>query len=168
MNDPHFVRGVQRIDDLPGDVKHHRQREAATGGAPQPFLERLTIDQLHHERQHAVLFLEAVDRGDVWMVEGREDSRLPLEPRHALRVCHEGRWQRLQGDVPAQNHIVRPIHLPHPAGAERAVNLVRTDPAAGLEGHRLPAAFADDAERLPWFEREARTMDDMLPDDSPY
>jgi len=147
MNDPHFVRGVQRIDDLPGDVKHHRQREAATGGAPQPFLERLTIDQLHHERQHAVLFLEAVDRGDVWMVEGREDSRLPLEPRHALRVCHEGRWQRLQGDVPAQNHIVGPIHLPHPAGAERRDDFIGAETCASGQGHALASGTTDSYRR---------------------
>ena len=102
----------------------------------QVFVERVALHQLHHQRQHAVLLLEAEERGDVGMVERGEDARLALEPRHALRVGDERLGQRLQSDVAAQVRIMRPVDLTHAAGAQRAADLVGTDAAAGLQGHR--------------------------------
>ncbi len=103
--------------------------------APQALIERLALDELHHQRQDAVLPLEAVDRGDVWMVERREDPCLALEAGDAIGVRDKRGRQCLQGDVAAQANVVRPIHFTHAACAEQISHLVRTDPSAGLKRH---------------------------------
>ena len=91
MDDAFLVRGVDGADDLAGKMQRRRQREAAArhGRAAQPLVERLAFDQLHHQRDDAVLSLEPVNGGDVGMVQRGEQSRLALETRDALRVCDE-------------------------------------------------------------------------------
>ena len=56
--------------------------------------ERLPLDQLEHERAYAAsgfsrAILKAIDGGDVWVVQGCQDARLPLEARYTVRVGHE-------------------------------------------------------------------------------
>ena len=48
--------------------------------------ERRSFDELHHERAETVADFEAVNRRDVRMVQRRQKTRLPLEPRNALGV----------------------------------------------------------------------------------
>ena len=57
------------------------------------------VDQLEHQRGHAVGLLETIDRGDVRMVERGEDLRLALEPGEAIGVVRERAGQDFQRDV---------------------------------------------------------------------
>ena len=66
MNDPLLVRGFERLGDLP----RNRQRLDEGDGAERDAVrKRRSLDQLQHERACAVRLLEAVDGGDVRMVE---------------------------------------------------------------------------------------------------
>ena len=51
----------------------------------------LALDQFHHQRADAAGLLEAVDVGDVRMVERRERLGFALEPRQPLGVAGERR-----------------------------------------------------------------------------
>ena len=62
-----------------------RQRAARASAIGQ----RLALDQLEDQRAHAVGLLEAVDRGDVGMIERREHARLALEARQPIGVGGE-------------------------------------------------------------------------------
>ena len=74
--------------------------------------------------------LEAVDVGDVRVVEGRQQLRLALEAGEPLGILREVGGQHLDGDVAAEPGVARSIHLAHAAGAERRDDLVGAEPSA--------------------------------------
>ena len=90
----------------------------------------------------APLGLEAVDRGDVRVVELREELRLALESRQALLVLGERRGQDLDRDLALQPRVGRAVDLAHPALAELGGDLVGAEALADqggiLSGLRSP------------------------------
>ncbi|MCZ6918503.1 MAG: hypothetical protein O7I93_17140, partial [Gemmatimonadetes bacterium] len=80
---------------------------------------------------------EAVDRGDVRVVERREHFGFALEPRQALRVSSELRRQHLHRHLAFQLRVGGPIHLPHPAHADLGGDLLRADAGAGGQRHAV-------------------------------
>ena len=91
----------------------------------------LALDQFHDERADAVRFFEAVDGGDVRMVQRGEHPGFALKPREPLRVGGEGLGQDLDRDVAIELRVARAIDLAHAAGAERRQDLVRAEAGAG-------------------------------------
>ena len=63
--------------------------------------QRRALDQFHHERDRAAGFLQAVDVGDVRMVQGREDFGFALEPGQPLGIARDRRGQHLDRDLRA-------------------------------------------------------------------
>jgi hypothetical protein len=92
--------------------------------------ERRTFDQFEHQYPHATRFFEAVDGGDIGMIERREDLCLTLEAREAIRIEREGLRQDLQRDVAIQFRIARAIDLTHAAGPERRLDFIRAEASA--------------------------------------
>ena len=74
MNDPLFVRGLERLGDLLRDrqglVQRHRSARDAFG-------DRRTFNQLDHERCRRVGPLETVNGRDIGMVQRGEDFGFP-------------------------------------------------------------------------------------------
>ena len=66
MDDALLVRRVERLGDLPRDRQRLVERDRTSCDA---VGERLTLDQFHHERLHTSAVFEAVDGGDVRMVQ---------------------------------------------------------------------------------------------------
>jgi hypothetical protein len=60
---------------------------------------------------------------------------LALEPGQRVGIGRDGIGQHLDRHFAAQPRISRPIHLPHPARAERREDLVRSEPCARGECH---------------------------------
>jgi hypothetical protein len=126
VDDAALVRFFQGFRDLPrdGDRLVHGDRSAL-----QALPEVLALDQFHHQREHAVggRLLEAVDGGDVGVIQGGEDLRLAAEAGDALRVQREGRGQHLERDLAAELRVARAQHLAHAARAERRDHVVTAD-----------------------------------------
>src|SRR5262249_43820421 len=80
--------------------------------------------------------LDAEDLRHVRMVERRERARLALEPPRALFVLGEGLGQDLDRDLAAELRVLRAVHLPHRARAERSEDRVVREGLAGCERHR--------------------------------
>ena len=83
MHDSALVRELERLGDLP------RDGDGLVGGKAaliDPFVERRPFDQLEHERGRTRCLLDAVDRGDVRVVERREHLRFALEALQAVPV----------------------------------------------------------------------------------
>ena len=81
-------------------------------------------------------FFEAVDRGDVRMVERREDFGFALEAREPVGVGRERRRQDLDRDLALQLRVGRAIDLAHAAFADLRGDLVDAEARAGSEGQR--------------------------------
>ena len=97
---PLLVRGFERVGDLPGDGQ--RVGRAGNGPRATPIRQRLALDELEHERGHAVDVLEAVDRGDVRVVQRRQDLRFAFEAGEPLRIPSESNGQDLDRHLAAQ------------------------------------------------------------------
>jgi hypothetical protein len=66
MDDPLFVGRFQAF----GDLSCNQQRFGDRNGPLRKAIgQRRPLDELQHERLHSVRFLEAVDGGDVRMIE---------------------------------------------------------------------------------------------------
>ena len=131
MDDALLVGGFERFGNLAGD--RHRilggHRPARHDGG-----EVVALDELHHQRAHAARFLDAVDRGDVGVVDGRQRLRLAGEAGQAFGVAGQSFRQHLQCGVALQVRVARPIDLAHPTGPERRDDLVRPDSGTRSEG----------------------------------
>ena len=88
MDDPLLVRGFERLRDLLRDGQGFVERQ---GSARDALRQIVTFDELHHERGHAPAFFEAVDRGDVRMIQGREHFRFALKTREPIGIDRERR-----------------------------------------------------------------------------
>ncbi len=87
MNHTRFMCRLQRLRDLLGYWQGLIQRDRPLRD---PVSERGPLDQLQDERPRPLGLLDAVDGGDVGMVEAGQDLRLPLEPGQAIGVAGEG------------------------------------------------------------------------------
>src|SRR5688500_9160858 len=69
------------------------------------------------------------------MIERRKHARLALEPRQTVRIGDESGGQDLDRDITPEARVVCAINLAHPADAQQAGDLERTETAAESEGH---------------------------------
>ncbi len=132
VDDALLMRGFERVGDLPGDRHRLVSRQRAVG---QPIGERHTIDELENEEPGGGVFLDAVDAGDMRMIQRREQLRLTREARVAFRIPRKRYGQGLDGDVAAEPGVAAPIHLAHAAVAKRAHDFIGADPGTSFERH---------------------------------
>ena len=76
------------------------------------------FDELQDQRAHASSFFEAIDGGDVGMVQRRQDLGFALEARQAIGIVGPQIGQDFQRHLAMELAVPRPIDLAHPAGAE--------------------------------------------------
>jgi hypothetical protein len=118
------VRGLEvAVDDALGvgvgeavaDLLDHRELvlEPREGPARDDVLEVRALEQLHHEIDEPLLFVELEDGDDVAVVELRGGPRFPVEPLAERLVGAERRRDRLDGDVPVQDGVVGLVDLAH-------------------------------------------------------
>ena len=79
-------------------------------------------------------FFEAVDRGDVGMIQRRERLRFAREPREPIGIVRERVRQDLDRDVAIQLRVARAIHLAHAAFADLRGDFVDAEARAGGRG----------------------------------
>ena len=133
MDDALLVRALHRIGDLPGDRERLVDVERS---ALHALCQREAFDELEDERLAALDVLDAVNAGDVSMIERRKDPGFTLEPAQAVLIERERRREDLDRDVTLEPRIVRPVDFAHPAGAQPADHLVGSDAAAFLHRRR--------------------------------
>ena len=134
MDDSALVRRFEGFGDLTRDGQRLVERDWA---AFQPLCQIVALDEFHHEGADAVgHVVQAVDSGDVGVIQRGEDFRFPLKPRHSFRISNEGLRQDLDGDIAIEPRVARPIHFTHPASPKGGENLVRTEARAIGQGHQ--------------------------------
>jgi hypothetical protein len=92
-NDPLVVRGLQGVDHLTRDAKRLRHAKSAwlavDDGLRDRSVKRLSFDQFEDEEVVTVGLFDAIDRGDVRMIERGEQPRLALKASETLRIGGE-------------------------------------------------------------------------------
>jgi hypothetical protein len=106
------VGSIDRGSDLAGNRQGsiHGKRAVADD-----VRQRLPGHPFHDECRYAVRVFQPVNLRDVGMIEGREQSRFPLEPHAAGRISREAGWKTLDGDLAPEPHVTRVVHVAHPA-----------------------------------------------------
>ena len=124
VDDPSFVGGLQASSNL------HRVTHGLLQGQRTVFQElrqRLAIHQLQDEKLPVVHLLEAVDGGDVGVVERCQQPRFALETGQAFRVLGIAGREDLDGDLPVQARIPGAVDLAHAPGPEGSDDLVAAE-----------------------------------------
>ncbi len=143
MDDPARMRGVERVGDFEAEVEDALERQRA---APDFLLERVAVEQFHHDEPLPGVFAHVVDRADVGVIERRGEARLTLESIERLRVGGELGRQELERDLTPQSGVFRAVNHPHAPAAEAIENPVMADdgpyhgnardhPISGRAGH---------------------------------
>jgi hypothetical protein len=83
----------------------------------------------------AVDLLEAINGGDVRMIQRGEEVCFALKPGNPVRIVDEAVRDHLEGDVTIESRITRSVHLAHPAGPDGGDDLVGAEARAGGERH---------------------------------
>jgi hypothetical protein len=81
--------------------KHGRARAGTTSSLVHPR-ERRPFHQLENERANAICVLDSIDRGDVRVIQRRENLPLPLEALQTRFILREGLGKNLDRDFALQ------------------------------------------------------------------
>ena len=133
VDDAALVGIFQCFGNLFGDGQRILARQRALFDA---VGKRGPIDQLHHQRRHVVGFFQAVDRGNIRMIERRENLCFALETRHALAVAGKLIREDFNGHVTAEACIMREINFAHASSAEQRRYLVGPQFCARGQTHK--------------------------------
>ena len=105
--------------------------------AAEPLPQRLPFQKLRDGVPVIVIFGEVEDRNDVRMGQRGDGFRLALETETGFGILGDGIGDDFDRDVAVEAAVVRPVHLSHPALAEKLADIVRTEGGAGSERHGL-------------------------------
>ncbi len=83
MDNPMSMRLVQRIGDLDGDFQSLLEGKRLSF---QPFHDRLTLDEFHHEKIDLLRVADVIQRADMWMIQRGDRLGLAVEPGLRVRV----------------------------------------------------------------------------------
>ncbi len=122
MNDALIVCLLESFGDLSGDLDGLIRGHALLN----QLLQSRAVDELHDEEALVVCFLEAVDRGNVRMIQRCQNFGLALEPRQTLWILCNRLGKHFDGHVTPELGVLGPIHLTHTAFAE-----LGSDPEVG-------------------------------------
>jgi len=124
MDDPLFVRPLERVGDLRAVPEHLVGRKRPL---LDPIGERLAFDHLHDEEMRALLVTDVEEGADVRMIERRDRLRLTLESSAELFVLRDARGKDLDRDVAPEARVAAAIDLAHASGADGRNDFVWTE-----------------------------------------
>ncbi len=130
MNHSLLVRRFERVGDLSRDGQRLVERNRSTRDS---LCEILPFDEFENERGDAAGLFEAMDVGDVRVIERGEHLRFAAEPREAIGITRD-RWQQdFDRDVAIQLGVTSAKDFAHAACADRGEDFVGTEARAGSE-----------------------------------
>lgn len=131
MDDALRVGGIEGIRNLLPDIKDRRLRHRPRA---ERRLERVPLEQLHHEEALRLVPAEVVDRADVRVIERRGRPGFALEALDCGRVVCQFSGKELERDLPAEPQILGTVDDAHAAATEFFDDAVVGDGLAG-SGH---------------------------------
>src|SRR5260370_20211577 len=127
MNDACYMCCSQRLSNLNSKLCRFRPSEWLSSRRPQ----RLPLNQLHHNKRGALVFVHFVDRTNVRMVESRCGAGFALEAFESLTVLSKIFAQDLQSYLASEPDIFSPVHHSHSALPDLLQHLPRAEASPG-------------------------------------
>ena len=103
--------------------------------------ERLTLEEFHDQKGHAVLLADVVNSTDVRVSDPGDRPRFTLEPIE-FDWGGAARWgQYLDGDRPLEPRVSGMIDLAHTSSTEAGQDFVGADSRASDQGHNTRVSW---------------------------
>ncbi len=115
------MRGDERVGELDGDVEHAIGRERRFS---QQLVERPPFKQLADEKRLPIVLARIVHGADVRVRHERRQPRLTPEPFDRPRSRRLVLAEELDGDIPIEPQVARPVDLRRTVTANRLKKLV--------------------------------------------
>jgi hypothetical protein len=120
-------------------MRRRFNRERPTG---ESVGQRLALDELHDQKVHTVLVPNVIELADVRVREAGDRLGLPIEALAMFWSFREMRHQHLDRNRSVEARVARPVDLPHAAGTDCFLDLVRTQLCSGFDAHFSPRGDA--------------------------
>ena len=124
MHDAFFMRRFEALCNLPRDIDRFLDGD---GTPAQSFRKVFSLYELENEIVRRFRLLEAVNRGDVLMVQRREQLGFPLEPCPPVVLLCKRFGQNLDRDRTSELCIGGPVDFTHAADTGECGDLVRAE-----------------------------------------
>jgi len=102
---------------------------------PEAVPQSLPFQKLHDDEVDSVLTPHIVEMTNVGMTQARNGSRFAFEALLGSRVVREMDGENLDRHRAFQSCVTGAVHLTHPPGAQRRLNLIRPEFCARGECH---------------------------------
>jgi hypothetical protein len=89
----------------------------------------VAFDELEHQAAHVLAFFDAVDRGDVRVIQRRNHAGLALEARQPFGRGDERRRKDFDGDVALEPRVAGAIDITHAAASQQRLQVIHAEPA---------------------------------------
>ena len=122
MDDALLVRRLEGGADLPGDA--HRLVEFGMGPSAMRSASVGPSTSSRTSAASSICVFEAVDGGDVGMIQRREELRFALEAGQPIGIAGEEVGQDLERDVAPEPRVAGAKDLSHATGAKRGDDLI--------------------------------------------
>ena len=110
MDDIGLMGRFQGLGDLLKDFQRLGQRQRTVAD---PFGQGLALGQLHHQKALAAILLEAMDGGDVGMIQFRQDLGFALKAGQPFRIVGKLIGQDLDRHLTIELRVGSTVHLSH-------------------------------------------------------
>ena len=177
MDDVLLVSRFQRVFHLAGNRERFGRRQWTVAD---PIRERVTLDVFEDDDANGGGVFKAVNRGDVRVVERREQSRFAFETGQAIGIGRPLGRQHLEGHVAPEPGVACAVDLAHAAGARKGPHVVMTKalsddvvvhaPGAIRHGQRMLGlrqerfdSLRSDSSSPHWLSRNARARQPAAP-----
>ena len=139
VDDPHAKSGSQAAGDLSHLADGLAGRQLSV--AAQDILERVSLDELHHDHQRSVVRgIDSEHLSDRGVREAGDGAGLPQEPLLVPGVLDVLLVQDLDGDATVEETVAAAVHLSHTAFPDLDLDLVRSE-LGQRRGHLLGLAL---------------------------
>ena len=132
VDDRLLVRRFEAFGDLDEKQDGLVDRDRSAGDS---IRQRLAFDQLHRQEPLAIGLLEPIERGDICVIQLREQLRLTLEPIQTFFVAGELFGKDFDGDVASEFRVTSTINLAHATCSDGLDDFVGTELGSCSKGH---------------------------------
>ena len=115
------------------------ERDRSTASGPFAIRSASVLDQFPDERGRARGIFDAMNLGDIGVIQRREHLRFAFEPGESISIGGELGRQYLDCDGPAEPCITAAVDLAHATAADQREDFVSAEPGAGVEGQAFGA-----------------------------